>query len=237
MHDEYTETIEQTDTHRVLLVSDDSFDVESPREYSNLGVMWCRHDRYDLGEQGNTPDEWDELNDFIDLMLEWHVGQAVDEAVVKHLKRRGSTVVLPLYLYDHSGISMSAGTNLIEYLVDTRQERRAVFPWHGGWDTSYVGYLFDTPRTREECGTPADRIEEALRGEVEVYSSYLEGDVWGYRVEQKVTVHETRTDLDGNVISDEEEADWDEVDSCWGYIGHEWAEQAAKEALAHYTTA
>jgi hypothetical protein len=58
--------------------------------------------------------------------------------------------------------------------------------------------------------------------ELNEWRAYVEGDVWGYVVERKVDL--SMTDCD--VIES-----WEEVDSCWGFYGEEWAEQAAVEAL------
>jgi hypothetical protein len=41
-------------------------------------------------------------------------------------------------------------------------------------------------------------LEDAIRGEVKAYDSYLTGDCYGFKI----------TGIDG-----------DEIDSCWGYLG------------------
>jgi hypothetical protein len=152
----------------------------SPRDWDNLGVMWCSHRDYTLGD--------DRLPNHIDSMSE------LVEYVKKH---HGATVVLPLYLLDHSGLSMRAGSPS---------------PFDpGGWDTSLVGVIFDTEDTRRECGTPLDLIEEVLRSEVEIYSMYLEGRVYGYVIQSP---------------------DGDE-DSCWSYYDiDQCREDARSEAEA-----
>ena len=69
------------------------------------------------------------------------------------------------------------------------------------WDTSFVGFIFDTPEKVKECiGDDAtdDQIKKALEQEVKVYAIYLEGDVTWYRV-------------------DDEETNYG--DSCGGYVG------------------
>lgn len=53
-------------------------------------------------------------------------------------------------------------------------------------------------------------ILNGLRGEVEEFSSYLSGEVYGYQI----------VDDDGK-----------EIDSCWGFYGYKWAEEAGQEAL------
>lgn len=120
---------------------------------------------------------------------------------VEKLKERALSqyVILPLSLYDHSGISMSVG--------------RA-----SGWDCGQVGFIYcDVTKAREELATslcdaagwnspcndwmnPGKQItlkeitERCLRAEVETYDQYLRGDVYGYEAGD---------------------------DSCWGFFGHD----------------
>jgi hypothetical protein len=94
-------------------------------------------------------------------------------------------VILPLYLYDHSGLSMSTGA------------------FSCPWDSGQVGWIYCTKKTViEEYGNwTAESVAKAtkrLEQEVETYSEYLGGEVYGYQV----------IDSDGEVI-----------DSCWGYFG------------------
>ena len=59
--------------------------------------------------------------------------------------------ILPLYLYDHSGISISAGT---VNPFDNPTVRRDEFGQGMGWDTSMVGFVYTTAeRINELCGT------------------------------------------------------------------------------------
>jgi hypothetical protein len=110
-------------------------------------------------------------------------------------QERGARVVVGLTVYEHSGITMRAGD--------------VTLPWDSDrWDTSFVGFIFDTPeQLKQTMGDDVTdkQIEEALRSEVNLYASYLEGDVCWYKVEDDETnFHE----------------------SCGGYVGdHETCEQ------------
>lgn len=126
-------------------------DTESPRTWDNLGTMVCWHRRYDLGDKHDfaTPaDAWAHIQDT-------------------------RSIVLPLYLYDHSGITMNT----------------TGFPCP--WDSGRVGYIYVEPkRVRKEYGckiiTPPIRkkVIDTLESEVKVYDGYLTGYVWGYRVKE-----------------------------------------------------
>jgi hypothetical protein len=78
----------------------------------------------------------------------------------------------------------------------------------------YVGVTFDTPEAIQRgwlTHPGTDVMAAALAADVEVYRQWAEGEVYGYIVER------------GD--------DGKEVDSCFGFIGTEWAEEAAREAL------
>lgn len=212
---------------RVRMVYDEHDRGESPRDWCPFGAMLAEHPHYTLGDQDGPAQD---LAGFIEDMREWHSGGALIDAALKHLRRHfGSTVVLPLYLYDHSGISMSAGPNLLDGGGINTRTHNPFDP--GGWDTSFVGFAFDTAEDREENGVPD--VEAALRTEVRVYSEHLEGNYFGLITEELKSVH-TTVSHDGEVVRDDEDDEWVEVDSCWGYLGYEHACEAAKGDLAHY---
>jgi hypothetical protein len=130
----------------------------------------------------------------------------------------GARVIIPLFLYDHSGISMSAGDAIIarpDEVGDFAHQHRHPFDAHG-WDVSSVGVIFDTLSGVEECmGKDAtlEDIEKALRAEVEIYSSYLEGDVMLYAVTDEETGYN---------------------DSCGGFVGDsDHCEQQCFESLEY----
>jgi hypothetical protein len=154
---------------------------ESPREWDNLGTMTCFHPRYNLGDKHYM---------VVDEMLE--------------IVARKDVLALPLALLDHSGLWMKVGY------------RWAEDP--GGWDSSRVGFIYVTyEELRKEYGVKnvtkrvLIKAENTLRAEVEVYSSYLEGSVYGYEVVDK---------------------DGESIDSCWGYYGTEGYKEAFHQAMA-----
>ena len=96
-------------------------------------------------------------------------------------------IALPLYLYDHSGITMSTS------------------PFSCRWDSGQVGFIYVTcERVRKEYGwkriTKArrDKILTYLNGEVQTYDQYLTGDVYGF------------------IISDEDGDEVDSCWGCYG---------------------
>lgn len=227
----------------------------------HLGVMWARHSRYILGDdlyasshaqnvrrhRKDNP-AWAEFTDW----LQAHRELVDTAAMVRHLKRKhGASVVLPLYLYDHSGLSITAGANLAGGTDATdaghRGGRFAGDPQ--GWDTSYVGFVFDTEDARARCGTEPGQVEEALRAEVEEYDDYLTGQVFDVQVQERPADHdwhryassdELRCVQCGTEFSNGEFAAgeclaWEEVDAVHGCLGREHAESVARELLSEHT--
>ena len=132
---------------------------ESPREWSNMGTMIAFHGKYNLGDSGHgfnsdDYDGWDEL-----------------EAAIRRKYGRGC-IILPLYLYDHSGITMNT----------TGFSCR--------WDSGRVGFIVASLAKVRECfmvkrvtDKVRERAIESLRSEVAVYDQYLTGDVYGFIME------------------------------------------------------
>ena len=139
---------------------------DSPRTWDNLGTMVCFHKRYDLGDKtdyrSEDYDSWDELRQGI-------------------IDNEGEVFMLPLYLYDHSGITISTS------------------PFNCNWDSGQVGFIFVSKHKVKKEGIDETKVMEYLKGEVETYDQYLTGDVYGYRVYEVETCslgHEHKVLLD-----------------------------------------
>lgn len=174
-------------------------DSESPREWDNLGKMACWHRRHTLGDEqpSETPEE------YLKGLARECVAANYPEALLEKNYRsilEANYVVLPLYLYDHSGLSMSTS------------------PFSCPWDSGQVGVVhvslkdllaehglakgtLDTKVPGRADGKTLRQFgEEVLKGEVSDYSDYISGAVYRYEI----------VDRDSRSI-----------DGCGGYIGHE----------------
>lgn len=118
-----------------------------PREFEDFGKMMCWHNKYSLGGKH----DWKTPEDFREYWTE----------------NKDKLVVLPLYLYDHSGLSMST----------TRDH----YPYNCPWDSGQVGWIYAEKGTE---GLTDEQIISNLRGEVEVYNMYLSGDCYGLVAER-----------------------------------------------------
>lgn len=171
---EYIAHQETRDGLTLKIIADD--DRESPRKWDNLATLCCDHDRYDLGDDDAHDAAADAIRASRHYRSSWEDGEGLDFShgpdLFKAIQRCDDILTLPLYLYDHSGITMSTG------------------PFSCPWDSGQVGFAFITrERVLSEYGgkilTAATRAKALalIVGEVETYDMYLTGDVWGYVLE------------------------------------------------------
>jgi hypothetical protein len=73
--------------------------------------------------------------------------------------------------------------------------------------------------------------QKVIESEIREYRSWAEGEVYGYIIERSVT-WVPKDEPEGEV----EMSTWEEVDegSCWGFIGYDYAKEAALEAFEPY---
>ncbi len=135
--------------NRTIKVYLDPDPLNPRKEWDNATIMVHWHRRYDLGDKRVEPCTAEELKE--------------------EYAERGDPVlaIQPLYLYDHSGLSVSTGA------------------FSCSFDSGQVGWVFVTKSKSVEMGfegyTP-DKLEEVIKGEVKSYDDYLTGQVYGYEV-------------------------------------------------------
>ena len=155
---EYIESIEYRGM-RIEIAYDDL--AEGPRAWDNLGTMVCFHRRYNLGDdlemsypklKHENFSGWGTLRSYLE----------------KDLK---AAVILPLYMYDHSGLTISTS------------------PFSCPWDSGQIGYIFVTRekvakeyQVKKITKKLLKKCEEALKGEVKIYDQFLTGEVYYYMI-------------------------------------------------------
>lgn len=120
---------------------------DNPRNWDNFGHMTCWHPRYSLGDEHSY---------------------TVEEFGVEILART-DILYLPLYLYDHSGITISSGK------------------FASAWDSGQVGYTWISyDEIAQEYGNLSpetmERAKKLLEAEVKTYDDFLTGRAYGYAV-------------------------------------------------------
>ena len=145
--------------------------------FTNLGHLVGFHSRYDLCDDD-------------------HKSMTIKQ--LQKIVNKKDVVAIPLYLYEHSGITISTT------------------PFACPWDSGQIGWIYITyPEIHKHFSRKRvskkllTLVEKILRDEVQEYDNYLRGNIYGYYI-----------------IGPEGEEDT--LDSCYGFSGdYEHAEYGA----------
>jgi len=216
-----------------LRVEQDEY-MEDPRQDCEwLGTMACFHRRYVLGDNDKRLSNYGGFypEDFLVHLLEEEIDRrgehlyfekpfrtiedqlcALDDSeshmawLMQRVRRH--YIILPLYLYDHSGITMSTA------------------PFSCPWDSGQVGWIFvshakaiEEMQVQELTPEVITQVEEILRDEVRVYDQYLRGDVYWFVLEELHGCDDPN--CHHNVT----------LDSCSGFYGTDWEENGLADAV------
>lgn len=159
----------------INIVSDD--DPQDPRKWEDCpSKMYCFHNRYNLGDKHNYSSMEKILYELAGLHYEEgdEEYERTTEDLLQLIEERGH-IVRKLFLYDHSGLSISSSS----FVGRTP---------HASWDSGVVGLqVMEADTISYEWGTGPDAKEKAekyMEGEVKTYDNYLTGQVYGYVVEE-----------------------------------------------------
>jgi hypothetical protein len=139
-------------------------DSSDPRtEFGNVGTMVCWHKRYSLGDVQPTEESIEFLRQIMETRVYSETGKWIPddisaEDINKYINKH--FVILPLYLMDHSGLSISTS------------------PFDCPWDSGRVGFIYVDKESKDY-----DDLTAGLKAEVDIYDKFLSGDVWGYHIE------------------------------------------------------
>lgn len=124
------------------------------------GNEWSKSSSYPASLKGKEVPDW-----FLDDCL----SAFEHEELLRLLEQSGKFVILPLYLYDHSGITMNTTG------------------FSCPWDSGQVGWIYaDADCIKKEYGkvTPEtiNKARTVMNGEVETYDYYLTGQCYGFQL-------------------------------------------------------
>jgi hypothetical protein len=187
-------------------------DYANPRtDWDNLATMVCFHRRYELGDLKESK-RYSDPEDFVRSLSQLDTDtpyyerlfnkmdyREINQYCMDHAEKHN--IILPLYLYDHSGITMSTSS------------------FYDRWDSGQVGWIYVSHEAiKKEWGWKSltkkriAKITASLEAEVKTYDHFLTGNVWGYKVFSPVP---DSFDPDQEDIEDVA----DQIDSCWGFFG------------------
>jgi len=180
---------------RMIVIAHDSDTMDPRAENDNATTMVCHHGRYSLGDKhdhGNSPIV------AINSVIESLTGENPDcdtFADVYDALNDSPCFYRMLYLYDHSGITISTS------------------PFSCPWDSGTVGFVFisyaDAKKNfnwSDESFVPNDEqlklVHELIEAEVAEYDNYLRGECYGYKVYESENENENELE-----------------EACWGFLG------------------
>jgi len=144
----------------------------NPRtDWDNGTVMVCQHNRYSLGDEKHGVD-----------LSDCNSWEDVKQAIID---QKNPIAILPLFLYDHSGITMNTTG------------------FSCNFDSGKVGFIFVDEKGCEEMGWSKEWAEGLSKGDdekykgktreeiltnfmisdVEIYDNYLTGEVYGFDID------------------------------------------------------
>ena len=196
--------ITTTDGRELRLVIERELFPEDPRSWDNLGTMLCCHRDYYLGDCNSNKETEQQL---VEICRKYGKSdEEIDEMTfaeeVQFILNQEDVCGFPLWLYDHSGISMST----------TRQS---------AWDSSFVGLIFvEKDSYLAQMGLKEDiywkvRAEKALESEIEIYSDFLEGNVYQWTLYEPTII--ITQSMDGKELSRKIDEEGEKVDGIGGY--------------------
>ena len=233
-----------------LKIKQDTDPLNPRTDWDNFGTMVCWHSHYNLGDEQRRDgaDDWlRELACLLDPSLEerllyWEDGdgwtrlcnkaefwgdasRAADEktraAIMAVIDKH--TVMLPLYVYEHGGITMNTGG------------------YSCPWDSGQAGYIYATRETilkefsaKKLTAKLRRQVEDILRSEVKTYAQYLEGDVYGYVIYKIDEPCDCDPEPWNNYPPCNCTKHAEVVDSCWGFYGSDVALEEGRSSLRFY---
>jgi hypothetical protein len=147
-----------------------------------------------------------EDHDYMSTIATWHRTMVLGDVQPKEDPQDyleglpKDAIVRPLYMYEHGSIGLSLSNH--------------GYPYDCPWDAGQVGYIWVSRERARKClgeGHEDPYLEElvieAFQAEIDEYTHYLNGDCWGYVLEEShecPECHHTHAK---------------EIDSVWGFIG------------------
>lgn len=142
--------------------------IYNPRDWDNLGHMVYAHRNYQLGDEQLTTSQINHIRHLY--------GEGISGLEAWAVEERDAEVILTLFLYDHSMQSISTRSFV----------GRA---HHARWDSGPVGIIYATKEdilkeySRKRMSKQLrEKVEGVLRSEVEVFDSYIKGELYGFTI-------------------------------------------------------
>ena len=176
--------------------------------------LWTTYYMFPLEGEKNAKFQLYSEQSELDYLVDDIIEVLSEEDIWYLLEKHANIIALPLYLFDHSGITMS---------ITSFDDR---------WDSGQVGWIYTNKEAVLSHGGKfqndkgnlikiTDRnwkegAYQLLNDEVKIYDMYLQGQVYGAVIEEY----------------DSDSKNFDEIDSCWGFYEDGYDEEGILLKLA-----
>ena len=167
-----------------------------------------------IDEACESPREWDNLTVIVTIKNNHHtIGdfQVNDsEELREMLKGHKAKYAMPLYVYEHSGISLKCFEDKVGY------------PYNDQWVAGCIGMVYTTEKLLKDNGLdkyPKDKVMDQMKTEIETYSQWCNGECYGFRLSEWSKCDKC------NQLEDKE------IDSCFGYYGYDHDKNGLYDAV------
>lgn len=153
--------------HTINVICDDN-PLNPREEFDNLANMVCFHSKYNIGDGHDYSNPETFFADITDLDTYENTEEEIQNRF-SEMEANGDIYILPVYLYDHSGTTISTT------------------PFSCPWDSGQVGFIYVTRETLEKemlADKTPEEIHSYLKNEVVEYNNYMTGDVYGFEIEE-----------------------------------------------------
>ena len=204
--------------HTISIYQDDF--VESPREWENLGTIAALHREYNLADKIHAKDETrlGLLNTIASQLTELEARQVL-LAFIKDTRPSSTDLKYWLGLYNSrkellegeelTDLSIDHFNSVLTYLNVYMYEHGSIAlstsNFSCPWDSGQLGFIYCLNSTALKESIDLDRLPEILKGEIEIYSQYLNGEVFGFIIEGPGCDN-----------------------SCWGFYGSDYKDLLAE---------
>jgi hypothetical protein len=127
----------------------------------------------------NPRKDFDHLGKILYVSLQHELGdEKVNQEVIEDILQRDDIIALPVYAYIHSGVALSTT------------------PFSCRWDSGQSGIIYcELPTAQDEYPELSEdelknQIFEIFKAEVEEYSKYLSGEVYGFVITEPTGINE-----------------------------------------------
>lgn len=168
------------DLVRKTLSADDVIDYVKKGGCKSVKLQYDRSAReWVLSSNNNVFDKWFTEYTFFPKTLKGSdmvkecILECLPDNALKELADRNN-IILPVYLYDHSGITISCSYT---------------YPYNDRWDAGQVGWIYASYEDIEKTygavnAENIDTAKQVLVGEISTYDDYICGNAYGYIIEK-----------------------------------------------------